>query len=543
MNSLKFSLDILRPLIYVVTEEEDILVKDIYEITKENSNLFVYRTTTGIIDYSLYSKEAEKKEQVIDTKTMPVHTALSTILKAESTEKRLVYVLLDVDHVFSEGQTANFQNIRKLKDIVLNIYQDYVHLKSIIIVSSSLAIPTKLQRYSEVVFYDLPDVIEIEEKVKHILKEYNSILDDSKKISENIDESVKIGLKGLTLFETEQIVLSSLKKKKKLDVEEVNLYKKTILKKTDLLDVIETNVSFNEIGGLERLKNWLEKRRNIWSDEAIKQKIPTVKGLVIIGITGCGKSLLAKAIGNHWGLPLISFSPGKIFSSRVGESETRMMKALKIIESVAPCVVTIDEIEKQFAGSQSSTFSDAGTTARVIGSFLTWYQDCTAPIFIVATCNSIQYLPPELISRFDDKFFVPLPSTSDRAEIYDIQIKKFGRNAKELDINLYELATKSPYFTGREIEQVVKASLIEMWHERNTTGSQIELSQKHLLNVLETKVPMQKTMQEELDSLVKWVGWDSDKKEGIRANYASNREDDIDMLFSEILAKETKEDK
>jgi SpoVK/Ycf46/Vps4 family AAA+-type ATPase len=249
--------------------------------------------------------------------------------------------------------------------------------------------------------------------------------------------------------------------------------------------------------------------------------------------------LLAKAIGNQWGLPLISFTPGKIFSSRVGESEMRMMKALKIIESVAPCAVVIDEIEKQFSGSQSSTFSDAGTTSRVIGSFLTWYQDCTAPIFIIATCNSIQYLPPELVSRFDDKFFVPLPSNTDRASIYDIHLKKTGRDPSQLGINVQELASKSPYFTGREIEQVVKAGLIEMWYERKTTGNEIELNNEHLLKVLDSKVPMYKTMQEELDYLVQWVGWDSDKKEGIRANYASEREDDIDALFSEILAKDS----
>jgi SpoVK/Ycf46/Vps4 family AAA+-type ATPase len=240
---------------------------------------------------------------------------------------------------------------------------------------------------------------------------------------------------------------------------------------------------------------------------------------------------------------LISFTPSKIFSARVGESENRLMKALKIIESVAPAVILIDEIEKQFAGSQSSTFSDAGTTARVIGSFLTWYQDCTAPIFIVATCNSIQYLPPELISRFDDKFFVPLPSASDRATIYDIHLKNTGRDYKALGIDVEELAAKSPYFTGREIQQTVKAGLIEMWYERKSNKTEIDLNQQHLLKVLESKVPMQKTMQEELDYLVQWVGWDEDKKDGIRANYASEREDDIDRLFTEILAKDSVLDK
>lgn len=545
MNKLlKLNLEILRPLIYVVTEEEDVLIKDIYEKTKHNSQLFIYRTTTGIVSYNDYQSEVDKKEGIVNTKTMPIHVALSEMQNNQSDEKRLIYFLLDVDHHFQETQAANYQNIRKLKDIVLNIYHDYTHLKTIILVSPSLTIPTKLQRYSEVVYYDLPDEESIEEKVHFLLEEYNSISSEKQKLPMEVHETIKMGLKGLTLFEVEQIVMASLKKKKQLHVDEVNAYKKTILRKTDLLDVMETNVTFDEIGGLSKLKTWFDKRRDVWSDEAIKLKIPTIKGVMVLGVTGCGKSLLAKAIGNYWGLPLISFQPGKIFSSRVGESEARLCKTLKILESVAPCIVVIDEIEKQFAGSQSSTFSDAGTTARFIGTFLTWYEDCTAPIFIISTCNDIQYLPPELISRFDDKFFVPLPSTTDRAIIYDIQLKKTGRNAAELGLNLQELALKSSYFTGREIEQVVKSGLIEMWYECRTTGlDKIALKQKHLLQVLESKVPIQKTKQEDLDYLVQWVGWDDEKKEGVRANYASEREDDIDMLFNEILSKPSVLDK
>ena len=536
-NTLKNSLDMLRPLMYIVTEEEDRLIKDLYEQTNKNSELFIYRTTTGIIPYSDYSKESLNKETIIQNSTMSLTNALTNIQTHESTEKRLIYVLLDIDHLIQETQPINFQNIRKLKDIVLNIYHDYEHLKSIILVSSSLCIPSKLQRYTEVIFYDLPTKEAISEKVSYLINEYNSILEQ--KIPVEIDEAVKMDLKGLTLFEVEQIVVTSLKKNKRLDVKEINDYKKSILKKTDLLDVLETDVTFEQIGGLPRLKNWLVKRQDIWSDEAIKLGIPSIKGLLTIGVTGCGKSLLAKAIGNQWGLPLISFTPGKIFSARIGESDSRLIKALKIIENVAPCVVLIDEIEKQFAGSQSSTFSDAGTTARFIGTFLTWYQDYTAPIFVVATCNSIQYLPPELISRFDEKFFVPLPSTNDRAQIYKIHLEKYGRSPEEHNLNVNELAAKSPYFTGREIEQVVKSSLIEMWHERKTTGKEIELEQRHILSVLQYKIPIQKTAQEDLDYLVQWVGWDNEKKDGIRANYAAEREDDIDVLFQEILSKDS----
>jgi SpoVK/Ycf46/Vps4 family AAA+-type ATPase len=283
----------------------------------------------------------------------------------------------------------------------------------------------------------------------------------------------------------------------------------------------------------------LIKREGIWTSEAAKHNIPTVKGLMLVGVTGCGKSLISKAIGNLWNLPLILFAPSKVYSARLGESESRMMRALKIIESLAPCVIQIDEIEKQFSGSQSSTFSDGGSTARVIATFLTWFEETKAPIFVVSTCNDIRYLPPELISRFDDRFFVPLPSITDRAIIFDIQIKKRNRNAAELGIKLDELATKSSCFTGREIEQVVKSALVETWYETKQTGNFIQLTQEHLEKALSSKVSIQKTMQEELEYLVQWVGWDESKKDGIRANYASEREDDIDVMFNEILAKES----
>ena len=537
-KSLKLNLEILRPLIHVITEEEDRLINDIYELTKNNSQIYVYRSTTGVISYQDYVREPEKKEAIIDSKTMQITTALSEIQKQQSTDKRLIYIFCDIDQYIQETQISNFQVIRKFKDLVLNIYHDYSHLKSLIIVSSTLIMPTKLSRYSEVVFYDLPDNESIKEKTDFLLKEYNSLLSDTQKIPLELNESIKMGFKGLTLFEVEQIVMASLKKKQKLDIEEINAYKKTILKKTDLLDVMETDVTFDQIGGLSKVKHWLEKRQDSWTDEALKLRIPMAKGLLMLGITGCGKSLLAKAIGNLFKLPLIAFTPSKMFSQRVGESESRIMKALKILESVAPCVVFIDEIERQFSGSQSSTFSDAGTTSRVIASFLTWYQDNNFPIFIVATCNSVVNLPPELISRFDDKFFVPFPSNNDRAVIYDIHLKKTGRDPKKHGINVVELASKSLFFTGREISQVVGSGLVEMWYERKTKGNEIELNQEHLLKAIDLKVPMQKIMQEELDYLVQWVGWDSNKNDGIRANYASEREDDIDRLFTEILSKE-----
>ena len=542
MDSLKYNLDVLRPLIYVVSEEEDKLLDDIYLQTRSNSELYIYRTTTGILDYQTYVKEKDKKEEVIDLKTMPIHIALSEIQKRQSADKRMIFVLLDIDFQLYESQSSNAQTIRKLKDIVLNIYHDYSHLKTIVLVSPSLNIPSKLSRYCEVVFYNLPSDKEIDNKVKSFLESFNSVLDKKNAVPTKVNEIVKMAMRGLTLFEIEQVLISSLKRKKSIDFDEVNKYKKSVLRKTDMLDVLETDITFEKVAGLGRLKEWFKKRQGLWSEEAIELKIPFIKGVLILGITGCGKSLIAKAIGNLWNIPLISFSTSKIFSSRVSESESRLLSILKIIESNAPCILFIDEIEKQFAGLQSSTYSDAGTTARFISSFLTWYQDSTAPVVIVATCNDMKQMPPELISRFDDKFFVPLPSLNDRISIYDIHIKGTGRDPIALKLDLQELAEKSQFFTGREIEQVVKSALTEMWYERKSFGD-VELSQKHLLQIIHSKIAVNSIMHEDLSALVQWVGWDDSKKDGIRANYACNREDDIDALFTEIMKKGSSEKK
>jgi SpoVK/Ycf46/Vps4 family AAA+-type ATPase len=176
----------------------------------------------------------------------------------------------------------------------------------------------------------------------------------------------------------------------------------------------------------------------------------------------------------------------------------------------------------------------------VIGTFLTWYQEHDKRIFLVATCNGVEHLPPELISRFDDKFFVNLPSLEERKSIFEIQLTKFGKDWKKNKISLIELAEASAEFTGREIEQVVKSAIFEMFYEKKVNKSKIDLEQRHIMKVLKEKVPITKTMKDQIEYLVKWVGWDEDKKNGIRANYANvtNENDDIGKMLTEILNKE-----
>jgi len=571
-KELALAIDVVRPLVYVVGEEEYKIVSDIVSkfikdidkkcdtncgrcteclkaVEKSDIEIFIYKTTAGLMSYKEWVMEFEKD---IKPKFQLFQETLSEIAKVTPTNKRTLYILLDVD-TYLQDTSSNINYIRKLKDIALNFYHDQNNIRSLIVLSSELAVPRKLQRYEEVIFYSLPTSEEIAQKVNQIVDDYNSSVSSaSKKISKEYDPSVMLGLKGLTLFETEQITLTSIKRHKKLCADEIKAFKKSILRKTNLLEIVETDLSFEDVGGMEPVKDWLSKREGVWTEEGIKAEIPQTKGLLLLGITGCGKSHLSKAMARQWGLPLISLNMSRVFSPRVGESEANFLKATKTIESLSPCILFIDEIEKGFAGSQSSTFSDAGTTARVIGNFLTWYQDNELPIFIIATCNSIQYLPPELVSRFDEKFFVNIPSTRERAAIFDICLKRYKRDWRKLNISPTQLADKSALLTGREIDQVVKASIVEAFYEQRVKNkgkdkkdlTTVDLRQDHIEKVLFNKVPILKTMEDDIKYLVQWVGWDEDKKDGIRANYANRREedekDDINKLLNDVLS--SKED-
>jgi SpoVK/Ycf46/Vps4 family AAA+-type ATPase len=552
-SELDLSLDILRPLIYVVTEEEDRVISDIYRklCSEENeskkldkndfvkSQLYIYRTTNGLCTYDNYQKEIDDKKVVPESESTLFNNTLEFIYKYQQENTHAVFVLLDVDHYLIGIQDANIQVIRKLKDITFQCFKDATSLKSIIILSSDLVIPKKLQRYIEVIYYDHLSEQQISDNLSTFLNNFNaSISDHSKRIDTDISLSVKKSLKTLTEFEINQIALTSIKKYRKIEPKIIEEYKKSIIKKTNLLDLVNANVTFDDVGGMDNLKEWLTEREGSWTDDGISMGVPLLKGLLLIGITGCGKTLIGKAIANHWGLPFVVFNPSRLFSSRVGESENNIIKALKIVESISPCVMFIDEIEKQFAGSQSSSFSDAGTTSRFIGNFLTWYQDHEFPIFVVATCNSVEYLPPEMISRFDEKFFVNLPSFNERRKIFEIQLKKHKKNINELKIDYETLAGHTTQFTGREIEQIVKSSIHKLYHDKKRNNFKGDLELRHVMSVINSKVPIVKTMDEEIKYMIQWVGWDEEKQQGIRASWANKREvieNDIDVLINEVM--------
>jgi SpoVK/Ycf46/Vps4 family AAA+-type ATPase len=275
--------------------------------------------------------------------------------------------------------------------------------------------------------------------------------------------------------------------------------KKQIIRKSGVLEYFSPEETFHEIGGIATLKRWLAQREKAFTEDARKFGLPVPKGLLLVGVQGCGKSLTAKAVASQWKLPLLRFDIGKVFSGLVGSSEENIRKAIKLAESVAPCILWIDEIEKGFSGSSSSNFSDAGTAARVFGTFLTWMQEKEKSVFVMATANDITLLPPELLrkGRFDEIFFVDLPGPYERQEIFRIHLKKRHRAPQNFDIET--LCLHSEGFSGAEIEQVIISALYDAFeHDRPLTTPDI-------LHSLQETVPLSQTMSERISALRTWA--------------------------------------
>src|SRR5690606_12542940 len=251
----------------------------------------------------------------------------------------------------------------------------------------------------------------------------SSVQASKKNVEINLDntgrEKLLQAALGLTTAEAESVFARAIVSKKRLDLEDITIIhaeKQQIIKKSGLLDFYPTQESLSTVGGLANLKIWLKKRSAAFTKKARNYGLPQPKGILLLGVSGSGKSLVAKAVSSLWQLPLLRLDIGNLFSGLVGSSEENMRKVIRAAESVAPCLLWLDEIDKGFSGSNSSHMSDGGTTARVLSSFLTWMQEKESPVFIIATANNISNLPPELLrkGRFDEIFFVDLPSTEER---------------------------------------------------------------------------------------------------------------------------------
>ena len=308
--------------------------------------------------------------------------------------------------------------------------------------------------------------------------------------------------RGLTVMEARLAYGKAAIERGRLDHGAVPLVmreKEQAIKQSGVLEFHEAEASMRDVGGLDNLKRWLERRKDAFGRAAQSFGLDSPKGVLLLGVQGCGKSLVAKAVAARWQFPLLRFDLGRVFGSLVGQSEGNIRHALAVAEALAPCVLWVDEIEKGLAGMGSSDQTDGGTTARVVGTLLTWMQEKRAPVFVVATANRVEMLPPELLrkGRFDEIFFVDLPTRRAREEILSIHLERKKRDPREFD--LAALADASRGFSGAELEEAVHEGLFEAF------AAGIELHTEHIASALRATFPLSRTMREPIEDLRRWA--------------------------------------
>jgi ATP-dependent 26S proteasome regulatory subunit len=476
------------PILYVVTSEETRLRDAVLAIAKKRQKkLFEWSCTTGIVPTGTSIQSRHSRDQ-------PTAEPLAALNYVIDQVEPALYLFKDFHPFLTKGHAPV---IRRLKEIAVELKNS---LKTLILVSPVLEMPVELEKELTVLTQPLPDHAELGALLDRIIAEIHD------RVAVDLDaagrERLLRAALGLTLTEAENVFAKIIVQDQRLSAEDVGAVlaeKQQIIRKSGLLEYHAATETFSSIGGLETLKDWLRKRALAFGVEARRFGLPAPKGILMLGVQGCGKSLCAKAVSALWELPLLRFDVGRVFGSLVGSSEENMRRAIAVAESVAPAILWVDEIDKAFSGAQGASAGDNGTAARVFGTFLTWLSEKQAPVFVAATANEVAHLPPELLrkGRFDEIFFVDLPAEAERGEIFRIHLSKRGRDPGRFDVTA--LAAASGGFSGAEIEQAVISGLYDAF------WSQQELGAEHVLAAVQQTVPLARTMDAQIGRLRQWA--------------------------------------
>ncbi|CAA9317473.1 ATPase of the AAA+ family protein associated with FIG137771 hypothetical protein [uncultured Leptolyngbya sp.] len=466
------------PLIYVPTREEERLEVAIAHSAKQQGNRAIY-----IWDF-VDGYQGNPNDAGFG-KRNPLQ-ALEFVEKLPATAAA-VFVLRDF-HRFLEDVAIS----RKLRNLARLLKSQP---KNIVLLSSQLTIPDELSEVLTVLEFPLPAPAEIQVEVERLLAATGRSLENRV-----LDELVR-SCQGLSMERIRRVLARAIATHGELRPEDVELIleeKRQTIRQTQILDFYPTTANISDIGGLDNLKDWLLRRGGAFSERARQYGLPHPRGLLLVGIQGTGKSLTAKAIAHHWHLPLLRLDVGRLFAGLVGESESRTRQMIQLAEALAPCILWIDEIDKAFAGVDGR--GDAGTTSRVFGTFITWLAEKTTPVFVVATANNIQSLPAEMLrkGRFDEIFFVGLPSQEERQEIFSVHLSRLRLpNLKAYDME--RLAYETPDFSGAEIEQ----TLVEAMHLGFSQNR--DFTTEDVLEAASQIVPLARTAQEQIQFLQEWA--------------------------------------
>lgn len=497
------------PIIGVETAETRRFLEAMVDIVETDANmpkrtpaprkeLFIFSVSRGLCLMATYSGEFEgsliyDEQLVLEPGPDPAFTAYEltqTILENDAPkpgepEKARLYVMKDVHPYFD-----NPLFVRGLRDLAEALIK---RRQTVILVSPDLSdLPAVLRKDVKILTWPLPSGDELGEQVESFIANLSGEQVDLNGKKPQLIEA----LRGLTTTEADQVLAETVINNGVLDERAVEFTisaKAEIIRSSSALEFYPPVVGLNDVGGLENLISWLRQAGNTNSPEARQFGIKPARGVLVVGVPGCGKSLTAKAVSQLWGVPLLRLDVGALFGSLVGQSEAQARNALRVAGALGKCVLWIDEIEKGLSSQGGE--QDGGTAKRVLGTILTWMEEHGQGVFVFATANDIAQLRPELIRRFTEVFFVDLPAPSERRTIFDIHLSKAGRKITDLDtaVDLTE------GFTGAEIEEVVQSGLWTAFSEgRDLTTADLE-------NAAQQTVPLITTMQEQIEAMRHWA--------------------------------------
>jgi SpoVK/Ycf46/Vps4 family AAA+-type ATPase len=420
---------------------------------------------------------------------------VQALANMESMTVEAVFILKDF-HRHMEDPVV----VRRLRDVGQKFS---ANRRTVIITAPELSVPPELAKLVEFFDLALPD----RERLHEIVRDTYTRLAKTYTLKLQLDaagvDAMAANLRGLSEEEAERAISQALVTRYALcpeSITDVLEAKKQLLRHSGMLEFVEASDNMASIGGLENLKHWLQQRRGAWEDSAREFGLEPPRGVIILGVQGCGKSLCARAVAGEWRLPLVKFDTSAVYDKYIGETEKRIRKVFQVAEGLAPCVLWIDELEKVFAGSgPDSASADAGVSSRLLASFLSWMQDRKAAVFVAATCNNVTVLPPELIrkGRFDELFFVDLPNQAERRQVFSIQLARRKRNPAEFDLDKVGAAAKG--YSGAEIDAAVQGALYAAYSEKKPLSTQL------LLDALSQTVPLSTTRAEEVAALREWA--------------------------------------
>lgn len=475
INKLTSYIEALRPILYIPTFDFYSFDKILSDIS-ENEDIYEYNEGLGYVNFKTKKQESDY--------------SLEQFLKLFQTQqKKPVYLVLKDIH----KQLEDTKIISLLKTMAFRTMYEENYNITIFIVSTRLVIPVELEKL--ITIYDTP--LPNENKIIEIVDDFAVSM--GIEIEESLERELALYFKGFGEFEIIQILNLAYQRSgaiKDSDIEFILEEKKQIIKKSGMVEILDFKENVDDIGGLENLKEWLRNKAKIFNqlEKAIEFGVDIPKGIMIVGMPGCGKSLTAKATAKLFNVPLLRLDVGKLLGKYVGESEDNMRRAISITEAVAPCILWIDEIEKAFAGVGGANGNEV--TTRLFGYFLTWMQEKNSSVFVVATSNDISNLPAEFLrkGRFDEIFFVDLPNDDERKNIFELHLKKRGKWNK--DIDSIKLIKESKEYSGADIEAVIKDCI-----EKSFIINKSKIETEDLLNVIKTTKPMAISLKEKIEKL------------------------------------------